>query len=365
MEKKGVSHIRSDKISVMGFKSLLHEQSIEIKPITILAGANSSGKSSIMQPLLLLKQTIEAPYDPGALLLHGPNVRITSADQLLSKISPSKCSDRFSLSYVKKDGWMIKITFKKYPRRGLDIENMVIKHERSSDEFVVKPDMSSEEILAIPIIPDEIKTIIKHQKIGERKFSIVVLRDRCFLSLQLFMGEGDKRNPLFGFPFLGDELIPPLKNQIEKIIHVPALRGNPERTYKTTSVGDNYPGTFEDYVASIIHYWKKNKSDKLDQLGHALEQLGLTWKVEPKSVDDTQVELQVGRLPHAIRGGAYDLVNIADVGFGLSQIIPVIVSIFIAKPDHIVYLVRTRDTFTSKGSIFFAVIIFRCRQTKS
>ncbi len=43
------------RITVGGFKSINKEQSLEIRPLTILAGANSSGKSSIMQPLLLLK----------------------------------------------------------------------------------------------------------------------------------------------------------------------------------------------------------------------------------------------------------------------------------------------------------------------
>src|SRR5712691_9581853 len=75
------------RIIVGGFKSISREQSIEIRPLTILAGANSSGKSSIMQPLLLLKQTLEAPYDPGALLLNGPNVKFTSIDQLLSRVN--------------------------------------------------------------------------------------------------------------------------------------------------------------------------------------------------------------------------------------------------------------------------------------
>ncbi len=74
-------------ISVSGYKSLYDECSIEVRPLTILAGANSSGKSSIMQPLLLMKQTLEATYDPGALLLYGPNVRFTSVQQFLSTIS--------------------------------------------------------------------------------------------------------------------------------------------------------------------------------------------------------------------------------------------------------------------------------------
>ena len=35
-------------ITVRGFKSICMEQNIEIRPLTILAGANSSGKSSVM-----------------------------------------------------------------------------------------------------------------------------------------------------------------------------------------------------------------------------------------------------------------------------------------------------------------------------
>ncbi len=66
------------RISVKGFKSLAEECSIEVRPLTILAGANSSGKSSIMQPLLLMKQTLEESYDPGPLKISGPNVEYTS-----------------------------------------------------------------------------------------------------------------------------------------------------------------------------------------------------------------------------------------------------------------------------------------------
>ena len=33
---------------------------LEIRPLTVLAGANSSGKSSLMQPLLLMKQTFDS-----------------------------------------------------------------------------------------------------------------------------------------------------------------------------------------------------------------------------------------------------------------------------------------------------------------
>ena len=85
------------KIAVKGFKSIAEECAIDIRPLTILAGANSSGKSSIMQPLLMLKQTLEAPYDPGPLLIDGPNVQFTEAEQFLSILPNEKRIDSFQV----------------------------------------------------------------------------------------------------------------------------------------------------------------------------------------------------------------------------------------------------------------------------
>lgn len=45
-------------LSIGNFKVFGPEQRIPMKPITLVFGANSSGKSSILQSLLLLKQTL-------------------------------------------------------------------------------------------------------------------------------------------------------------------------------------------------------------------------------------------------------------------------------------------------------------------
>lgn len=57
------------KITLENFKGFSFEQMIQIKPITLIYGANSSGKSSILQSLLLLKQTLEQSNDKNAILL--------------------------------------------------------------------------------------------------------------------------------------------------------------------------------------------------------------------------------------------------------------------------------------------------------
>ena len=88
-------------ISVQDFKSLGRESRIEIRPLTILAGANSSGKSSMMQPLLLMKQTLEASYDPGPLLLDGPNAKFTSVDQFLSHFQQHRQAFSVEIEHAK------------------------------------------------------------------------------------------------------------------------------------------------------------------------------------------------------------------------------------------------------------------------
>jgi AAA ATPase domain len=107
------------EVSVKGFKSFAEEQRIKIRPLTILAGANSSGKSSAMQPLLLLKQTLEASYDPGPLLLYGPHVQFTSVEQLLTRLGGSRGNTEFGVK-VFVNNIPLQDLFQRHRRRCLD-----------------------------------------------------------------------------------------------------------------------------------------------------------------------------------------------------------------------------------------------------
>ena len=51
------------------FKAFGETVTIPIRPLTLIFGANSSGKSSILQSLLLLKQTLEEAKNPNTALL--------------------------------------------------------------------------------------------------------------------------------------------------------------------------------------------------------------------------------------------------------------------------------------------------------
>lgn len=328
---------RISGISVRGFKSICEEQSLDIRPLTILAGANSSGKSSFMQPLLLLKQTLESSGDPGALLLNGDNVRFTRAEQVLSHEPGKGCGNEFAMGVALADGQALGLVFRREQDKGFELVKMT--YRAGEKTVLIIPGMSHEDILKA--LPPSWKTMHKDMGKGESgSLRWAVRRERCFFAFELVAEDESRRRIRFG-PF-GPFGVSPSRDfvpHIQGAIHLPGLRGNPRRTYPKMAGGPNFQGTFEPYVASVIAQWQGNGGkSQLDNLAGALESMGLTWKVKAEPVDDTQVELKVGRLPHGKRGGARDLVSIADVGLGVSQSLPVVVALLAARPGQLVYL---------------------------
>lgn len=312
-------------ISVKGFKSIAEEQRIEILPLTLLAGANSSGKSSLMQPLLLLKQTLEASYDPGPLLLDGPHVRFTSADQVLTKLNGRTAVNEFSVGLETDRGDSLREVFRRSPG-SLGFDLVESEQEVSGKKLALR---SNEDSLDAEKVKNIFPWLLNLSGFPGEAASWRVSRLRCFLS--------------FSSVIAGERFIDPAPEvmfgtRIRRIIHIPGLRGNPERSYNTSAVGESFPGTFESYVASIILAWQEASDKRIDLLGQALESLGLTWRIVARPIDATRVELLVARLPRKGKSAKGDLVNIADVGLSVSQVLPVLVALLIAEPGQLVYI---------------------------
>ena len=327
-KKKDVQPITS--ITVKGFKSIRDETEIELKPLTILAGANSSGKSSVIQPLLLLKQTLECPYDPGPLYLEKENVRFTSANQVLWRGKSKKSVNSFSIG-LKNESTHILQTFIRTGIKNEEFSISSIKFSMYNDKKVYewKPNMQAENI--INNIPQRILASFNQEKLEEFKWNIDQIKYLLILSIKF----GPFNMPtLSGFNSPFEEFNP----AIGRLIHLPGLRGNPERKYSKTAIGKNFPGLFYNYAPSILAKWKQNNDGRLNQLSYWLYQLGLTWKIIPYSRDASFIELLVGRLHSSAKAGAHDLVSIADVGFGVSQVMPVLVAMLVAEPGQLVYI---------------------------
>ena len=92
-----------------------------------------------------------------------------------------------------------------------------------------------------------------------------------------------------------------LQTAIPDVIHLPGLRGNPERTYPVTAVGPTYPGTFEKYSASLLSQWSEENDAVVSELNEDLRLLRLTGGVTATRANDVQIEIYVGRLPQIPR----------------------------------------------------------------
>jgi hypothetical protein len=148
---------------------------------------------------------------------------------------------------------------------------------------------------------------------------------------------------------------------IRGLMHLPGLRGNPERTYPVAAIGPGsatYAGTFDKYAASILAHWEKESNfSKLEALQRDLERLGLARKVKTRRIDDTQLELFVNRLVRPGKDGADDMVSIADVGSGVSQSLPVIVALHAAIPGEAVYVEQPETHLHPRAQMALAGVL--------
>jgi ABC-type cobalamin/Fe3+-siderophores transport system ATPase subunit len=343
-----VQTVAITEIQVAGFKSISDEQRIEIRPLTILAGANSSGKSSMIQPLLLLKQTLEVPYDVGPLKLDGPNVKFTSAEQLLSRIGRARSLDSFQVGMRLNTGDGFVTHFRKEHKLGFRIEQMDIRG--SFGEFTLWPGMSPAEIVKSGITKEinVEETAPRGYKPGQWE----IQRERCFIE-PLWVAKGPNGISFFtgGRPGAMWEAI------IPEVIHLPGLKGNPERTYPVTAVGPTYPGTFEKYTASVISQWIAEKENLVAKLSDDLKLLKLAGGVSAVRVNDVQIELHVGRLPDVPPTRPDDRVNIADVGLGVSQTLPVLIALHAAKPGQLVYVEQPETHLHPRAQFALAQVL--------
>jgi predicted ATPase len=322
-----------EEIRVQGYKSLV-DATLHVRPLTLLAGTNSSGKSSIMQPLLLIKQTMEAPYQPaGALVLDGAHVQAETAGELVSKVS-GETNKSYFLRLIAKDGIPLGPLEKPqslellYVQNGVNFDIAYQKHTVSRRGDLV-------EMIPLPIMselmiesPEGGKTKVK---IGNDDLGVV---DSQGGLLKFFFNSSTPRMMESFGPFSFIEIL-------ASLFHIPGLRRKPERSHPATTFSNHIRGTFDLYVAGTVSQWQQQENtEALTKLNDYLRRLGLTDSVTAKVKNANEVELSVSRLPAGSKGKPRkaDMVNIADVGIGVSQVLPILVALIAAQEGQIVYV---------------------------
>lgn len=332
-------------IGVTNFKSISAEAKVALGNITVLAGANSSGKSSFMQPFLLLKQTLDKPFEPDGLDISGPNACFSGTEQIFPTISEKK---GFSITYYLETRGYICLSYAKRDVGGIYLQEILIGKGKTEHTLTVGTKFGLSDA-AISFLRSEFRMEMFFKHFFKEVTGCIVNASRGIPTLRM-VSKGFAGGMQLHFADAATKIAAGL-------IHVPGLRGNPARNYPTSSVSTRFPGLFTDYVASIVNKWKISKDKRLAKVGLHLCKLGLTWKVDTRSIDDTRVEVRVARLPTAKRGGAHDMVSIADVGFGVSQVLPVIVALLVATKGQMVYIEQPEIHLHPRAQVALAEIL--------
>ncbi|MDQ2885543.1 MAG: DUF3696 domain-containing protein [Chloroflexota bacterium] len=76
--------------SIENFKPIVNSGELKLAPVTVLAGLNSSGKTSLLQSILMIAQTLSNPIADRPLILNGPTVRLGTFEDVLSDFSTTR-----------------------------------------------------------------------------------------------------------------------------------------------------------------------------------------------------------------------------------------------------------------------------------
>ena len=113
------------------FKSIEKEKDLEFRPLTIFTGANSSGKSTILQSILLVTQTLQSPIASRSILLNGWFEKFGTYSDIVNKRDYNKnIKIGFKLS---NDGYADKEEMRRRYRFGEEVRNVECEFVLSSD----------------------------------------------------------------------------------------------------------------------------------------------------------------------------------------------------------------------------------------
>lgn len=92
--------VRITRFGLRHFKPFRFLDDLELRPLTVLCGANSSGKSSILQSLVLLKQSSQAGSFEGCLNFNGKYVNLHNFATIASDFDTTRPTEfRFTVEY--------------------------------------------------------------------------------------------------------------------------------------------------------------------------------------------------------------------------------------------------------------------------
>jgi len=313
------------EIIIENIRTFAGRHEIPLKPITILTGENSSGKTTFLASLSALTSQIGYPVEP---LFNTPPYNLGSYDTIATnKGGRFGHAKSFSLGWCRKDedGKDISEIASYSSSAGrIELSNYTFNAPQGNIKLCL--DEESKEFKVSITIPKKGKT---------KTFEFTIKR-----FLKSGLGGNFPRQIVFQIINQGERPHQPFVEQlinfidiktVEESVSIGPIRTKPERTYdQTTETFSPEGGHIPFVLAKILSESSSTRQNKA--LASALERFGeesglfKTVKVKTlgkKGSDPFQVQVNVSGKP----------VNLIDVGFGVSQALPVLIESVLAANE--------------------------------
>lgn len=344
---------------------------LRIAPVTLITGANSAGKSSLVAPLLAWAQTDGMPA------LFSPNGRHVEMGDFREMVHGGSDGDEIGVGFdmdASPDSdsrFVVNATFGEGMTSGLGMR--AIEIEGSYYRVHVKPS-EAEYKMTYEVNPGDSVILDKIAKIGKpakvSKASADPDSDTLFevlkaVTAQFVLSSGksgprqfkiiDRDEPLAGSVPLSEpaemfkavsrnqdllqsltwyriaELAQALR---DKLTFISSFRLAPRRTYYEVAKADLAVGRHgENYVEQIAQ-WTSANAQELDSLRNDLDELGILSALKIDRLGAGRMELK-GKPKQSSR-----LTNLTDLGFGTSQVLPVLVAINQLTPGSVLVVAQ-------------------------
>ena len=338
-------------LRIQNFKGWKDTGEIKLSPITLFFGANSSGKSSIGQFLMMLKQTAESS-DRKSVFFLGSNNSHVQLGSYQDVIFQHDLDNDINFSY----SWELpsKLEIRDILKKSESLDGNIIHFSATvnADKKANIPSLKRFEYRIVSSLAKEINVSLEKSEkggysLGFKNFSFVRATGRPWKlphSIH-FYGFPDEINAYYQNANFLPQFNLEQENLFRRIFYLGPLRSKPGRIYswpgdEPDGVGDAGENTVSAILAAkgrrINLGNKKPRKPFEEVIAEALKKLGLidSFKVKNISEGGQRREYEVTIQTK----GSKDEVLLPDVGFGVSQVLPVLVACFYASPNSIIVM---------------------------
>lgn len=341
------------QLRIQNFKGWKDTDTIRMAPITLLFGANSSGKSSIGQFLMMLKQTVESPDRKAVFYPGGKNsaVQLGSYQEMVFHLDPE---NNIAFEYL----WSLKDPMKfKDPVSGHSFygDNLYFESEVSLGDS--KLQLVQVKRIKYRLLKEDSQSLSVELRRKQDKREYEVITEGYNLVRKKMRAWALKDlNRFYGFPdevvvyYQNAEFVQALDFEQEQlfksICYLGPLRSKADRVY---TWGGNAPEgvgfSGENTVAAILSARNRKigilkPGAKRASPARPFEEVIALKLKELGLIESFEVENISGQLYRVIirAKGSNDGVDLPDVGFGISQVLPVLVQCFYAPAGSIILM---------------------------